>query len=97
MSVDNHNVIDAVGIDKVTGEVVLTIADHFDWDEDQHLLVLQEKINRYLAFIESGEILTEYPKAIGKPIRIDICCKYSPSEMGEAFLTRAQEVINKAG
>jgi hypothetical protein len=58
MSVEQKDVIDAIGVNKESGEVVLTISDHLDWeDTSAHLLVLQDKINTYIAFIESGEIL----------------------------------------
>jgi hypothetical protein len=98
MAVDNPGVIDAIGADRTTGEVVLTIADHLEWDDgNEHLLVLQEKINRYLGFIEAGELLANYPSAQGKPVRIDVVCKYPPSEAGERALTLASGIIERAG
>ena len=56
--------IDVIGIDRQTGQVVLTISDHLDWsDSIAHQKILQEKLNRYLAFVESGEIMESYPDA----------------------------------
>ena len=44
MSVEILNVIDFVSSDK-NGNVVLTISDHLEWDEENnHLLLLQDKI-----------------------------------------------------
>lgn len=44
MSIENLNVIDVVSIDK-NENVVLTISDHLEWDEENnHLLLLQDKI-----------------------------------------------------
>src|SRR6516225_1909780 len=98
MPVDNPNVVDAVGIDKISGEVVLTISDHLEWSPcKEHLLLLQEKITRYLGFIESRELLEQYPKAEGKAVRIDVCCKYVPSKEAERFLLTASEAIRSAG
>jgi hypothetical protein len=98
MPVDNPDVVDAIGIERDSGIVALTISDHLEWDDDnQHLLALQEKINRYFAFIESGEVLESYPQAVGKPLRIDVVCKYTPSESGERFLAAARQVIEQAG
>jgi hypothetical protein len=98
VSVENPNVIDAVGTDRVTGDVVLTITDHLEWDDgDEHVLVLQAKINRYLDFIQSGELLEQYPKAQGKRVRMELICRFSPSARGTRFLTRAQEVIEGGG
>ena len=84
MPVDNPEVFDAIGLLESQGQVVLTIFDHFEWDDtNEHLLTLQEKINRYLAFIESRELLEKYPAAAEKQVRIDVCCQYTPSSNPE--------------
>ena len=42
----------------MTGEIVLTMADHLPWDQGkEHWSMLEEKINRYLGFIEAGELV----------------------------------------
>lgn len=47
MTVEETKVGDAIGIDKASGQVVMTIADHLDWvDEDCHFLALQESETR---------------------------------------------------
>ncbi len=64
MSIEQTDLVDIISIDRMTGEVILTISDHLDWSDcGAHLLLLQSKLNRYLAFVESGEILQSYPKA----------------------------------
>lgn len=98
MAVDHPGVVDAIGTERASGAVVLTTSDHLEWgDDDRHLLVLQAKINRYLAFIESGGVFEAYPQAAGKPLRIDVICQYPPSEAGERFLAAARAVIEGAG
>lgn len=62
MGLEQAAVIDFIGIDEVSGVVHLTIADAREWDAD-HLRVLQEKLNAYLAFVESGELYSAYPSA----------------------------------
>ena len=58
MSVEQPDVVDIISTDKQTGHVVLTISDHLDWSSSkQHQMILQAKFNRYLAFVESGELL----------------------------------------
>jgi hypothetical protein len=70
MSVEQFDVVDIVSTDK-TGHVVLTIADHLDWsDSVAHQRTLQAKFNKYLAFVESGEVLTRYPNAKNRPVII---------------------------
>lgn len=62
MSIDQSDVIDFISTTP-EGKGVLTITDHLSWDMDFHLELLQDKINRYLQFIESGQIYEEYPQA----------------------------------
>ena len=98
MPVGNPDVIDAIGIERESGVAVLTNADHMEWDDgNQHLLALQVKINRYLDFIETGEIYESYPLAVGKQLRIDVVCRYAPSESGERLLELAMDVVRHAG
>jgi hypothetical protein len=98
LSVDNPSVVDAVGTDRATGGVVLTVCDHLEWDDaNEHLIALQAKINSYLEFIQSGQLLREYPSAEGRPVSILLYCKYAPSPDGLVFLARAQELIAGGG
>ena len=98
MSIEQPDVVDVVSIDKKTGHVILTISDHLDWSNSvQHQAILQTKFNKYLAFVESGEILTRYPDASGRPIAIKVVFKYKPNQEGLWFLARAKETIESAG
>jgi hypothetical protein len=97
MSIDETRVVDVASIDANTGEVVLTITDHLPWQSDGHLKLFQDKLNCYLAFIESGEILESYPDASGKSVRIDVVCKYAPDIQAESFLVRSAGIIRNGG
>lgn len=98
MAIDKVNTIDLIGIDNKTGDAMLTISDHLDWEDiSTHLHVLQEKINTYLRFIESGEIYESYPKAKGKKIVIEIVGKYELSSEGKDFFEKAKPIIKEAG
>lgn len=98
MSVDQSDSVDAIGVDNDTGQLVLTISDHLTWsDEGEHLLLLQEKLNTYLRFVEGGELVKVYPNAAGRSVVIDIVMKYEVDESGIAFLTRAAEIVRGAG
>jgi hypothetical protein len=59
VSVEQTDEVDIVGIDRETGHVVLTVSDHLDWSDSvgHQIILLQKKLNRYLTFVESGEIL----------------------------------------
>jgi len=65
--------IDAIGIEKLTGDVVLTITDAWDWtDEAEHLELLQHKILHYLRFLDEGQLAEAYPESIGRQVVIEI-------------------------
>lgn len=96
MSVDNLNVIDF--ITEKDDTVILTISDHLEWDEENdHLFLLQEKINAYLMAIESGQLVSKYPASVGKQVLISVALKYEPNEIGRLFFLRVDEVLSKAG
>lgn len=98
MSVEQLDIVDIISTDKSSGHVILTISDHLDWsDTARHQIILQEKINKYLAFVESGEILESYPDAKGRPTVIKIVFKLSPDTQGYEFLAKARAVIESAG
>ena len=98
MSVEQSDVVDIVSLDERTGHVVLSISDHLDWSDARvHEAVLQRKLNTYLAFVESGEILKSYPKSKDRPVTFSIVFKFRPSPEGQAFLDKVKKIIESAG
>ena len=99
MSLEQTNVVDFIGIDPDTENAVLTLVDPLPWalDDKDHLLALQEKINSYLSFVESGEILKAYPKAKDREVTIKVVFKHEPNNTALQFLKRARQTIQAAG
>jgi hypothetical protein len=98
MSIEEENVIDAIGIETCSNKVVLTISDHLDWsDVSDHLVKLQEKINTYLRFIEGGEIDASYPHAADRERVISVVFRMQPPAEAVSFLERAAEILVDAG
>ena len=98
MTIEQENVIDLISHNKEAGYVALTIVDHLEWDEEnKKLLLLQNKINAYLRFIESGEIEEEYPLSKGQNIHIQLNCMHEPNQDGLKFLDLINPIINAAG
>ena len=102
MSVTDAKIIDMWGIPKWdNSKIILGITDHLEWGEKaeqgEHLLVLQEKINTYITFIESGEIYTEIPGALGKSPVIRVHGKYELPEQGEMFIDRVAQTLKEVG
>lgn len=102
MSITESKVIDIIAVPEGEPDnVVLVITDHLEWgdkaQQGEHLLLLQEKINAYIAFIESGELLETYPPAKGKNPKIRINGLYELPEQGESFIDRVTKVLKGAG
>jgi hypothetical protein len=96
MSVEDKNVVDAIGTERDSGNIILTISDQLEWEGQEHLLILQNKINTYFRFIESGEIFESYPQAKGQKLVISVVCLHEPDEEAIVFLDRAKEVAKSA-
>lgn len=93
MGIVNDKIVDAVSVD-LNGNVVLTISDHLEWDvNNEHLLLLQDKINAYLSFIETGQLYEQYPNAKGRNVVIQLVLKYLPSEDGRKFIQTSKEIL----
>jgi hypothetical protein len=76
----------------------LTISDYLDWiDSDYHLRKLQDKLNCYLHFCESGELYESYPNAKGRGIVFSIAAKYPFSLEGKEFFVKAKVAVEHAG
>ncbi|MFO1449876.1 MAG: DUF6572 domain-containing protein [Opitutaceae bacterium] len=99
MSVDQRGVIDFVGRSKAIGDIVLTVSDHLGWDEPlEHLYVLQEKINCYLGYVESGQLVETYADAKDKKVQILIIFRFRPPPgYVQNFLVGAKEKVEYLG
>ena len=90
MSIYDTNVIDFIAIQG--NKVSLVLTDHLEWtDNDQvdkdHIQLLQSKINKYIAFYESGEIFVKKPESKDKYIAIVIEAKHCLNKIGAEFIS----------
>jgi hypothetical protein len=99
MSVDQTDKIDFLWKDEHRNCVMLTIADHLDWKEDQgeHLLLLQQKLNTYLYFIESGQLLKTKPEYKGLPVVVHVRAKYELGDEAAKFYSLAKKSASEVG
>lgn len=104
MTVMQSRTVDWLGIERESGNVVLTIVDDLDWsDEKRHLLALQEKLNTYLSFIESGEVFAKLREQAARdvptntPVKVSILAKHKPVPIAETFLEHAKSKFVSAG
>jgi hypothetical protein len=96
MSIEQAKVIDFIST-RDESTCILSISDHLEWGTFEHLMMIQQKLNIYLAFIESGEIYGTYPNAKGLDIKIELICQYHPDDEGIKFLKQCREIIEAAG
>src|ERR1700675_748214 len=100
MSIDQTDTIDFATIDKTSGDLWLTISDHLPWleeDEASHLVLLQNKLNAYLRFIESGEVLEKLPESRSRGIVINLVGKFPLSQKADFFFGKARAAVEGAG
>jgi len=91
MTVEQGRVVDAIGVERATDTVVLTISDHLTWeDERAHLSTLQTKLNTYFAYLESGEVYESFAESRGRAFRIDIVFLHTPTPAADDFLTEVR-------
>ncbi len=81
-----------------TGCVELGISDHLDWTQEaEHLVLLQEKVNAYLRFIESGELLKHFPEAMDRGVRITVVARHSIPSNAQSFYEELRKTLEQAG
>lgn len=99
MSILDTNIVDVIGIDAPNGIVRLGISDHLRWDEAQHdhLLLLQDKINTYLVYLESGQVYENNPNTKNCRFEIELVSKYELSTGALEFFRQAQKIVREAG
>jgi hypothetical protein len=102
MAIDQPNVVDFIGTSPDNKKVLLVISDHLGWAGDEqsdleHMYHLQQKVNAYLEFLESGEIYRNYPNAAGKSISIRISAKYPMNRRGAEFFEKLRSAVLKYG
>ena len=104
MSLRRPRVIDYLGVEKTSGHLTLIVTDDEDWsDEVLHMELLQEKLDSYLAFVESGEVHVSLKEELGRtvpsdtPVDVRILAKYPASRRGLAFLDDARSRFRQAG
>ncbi|ALX80664.1 DUF6572 domain-containing protein [Cronobacter malonaticus] len=99
MSIEDVNKIDLFTVTSeeiYPAQAFLIITDHLEWplNPNEHLFMLQEKINSYIAAVESGEVNTLFPESRGKDIVIKIYFQHRiPMECVD-FLGKVSEVLS---
>ncbi len=97
MAVDETSIIDFVSVDDLNN-VNLTISDHLDWSATQeHLFLLQEKINTYCKYVEDGQLYDEYPQTRDRRPAIEVMFFHKPVAEAEQFLAKVKSILEQDG
>lgn len=98
MTVEQGDVVDAIGVEPSSGFLILTISDHLDWrDVDSHLSALRDKLNTYIHVVESGQLLELYADAAGRTVVVDVVIRVPLSREGEEFFRNVERVLATVG
>ena len=104
MRLAEADIVDYLSLEKGGSAVIVTLLDDFEGpDLMQRLALLQRKINRYLDFIESGEVFVQLARTTGHrvnhstPVRVEIVAKQDLVGEGERFLTHVASAAKDVG
>jgi len=99
MTIQEKNKVDLVGEDPNGSSVRLVILDDLNWSEFcVHKQALQDKVNAYLEFVESGQIAEAAPSAgCGAKIEFQLVMRYRPTTQGQDFVDRVGQFLRQHG
>jgi hypothetical protein len=97
---DDHDGVNPGAIDDVTvesdGSVTMRLVQAWEWDGSDHLLLLvQEKLFNYLAFIADGELARAYPGQRRWGVAVD--CRSEPDRRTDELLQTAADQFSALG
>src|SRR5207248_3294362 len=76
---DRTGIIDLIGHDPKTDEIVLVMNQSTEWiGSNEQLHDLQERFNAYASFLLDGELAEAHPELAGKKMRIELRCLHMP-------------------
>jgi hypothetical protein len=86
-AISRTHVIDLIGHDPKSDEIVLVMSEPGEWDgSEERLHEVQERFNAYTSFLLDGECAESHPELVGKRARIEVRCTRMPD-------TRALELL----
>lgn len=101
MTMDNNNeklnvestyTIDGLAFNQETSSLILLLADGMDWiDINRHLLLLQDKLNAYIGYIDSRQYEEKYPDV--KRIEMRVNFLFKMPEICRKLLGNAEQIL----
>ncbi|SAK61465.1 DUF6572 domain-containing protein [Caballeronia ptereochthonis] len=98
MSLRDVDAIDYIGVNVLFKRVYVALFDDLDWREEQaHQKALTKKIDRYISYFRSGQLLLNYPKVRGYEIVIEYVSTHPMTPTALEFWKTRERVIADAG
>lgn len=98
MSLRNPDVIDAIRQVPDSGTLVLSLFDDTDWQHSaEHWDLLCEKVDRYLAFLVSGEVFDHWKGNDVDAFVIDVAFLHEPPAPIASALELSQNFVASLG
>ena len=96
--VENPKVVDLMGVDPISGKVVLTMIERRAWGADaRQFQQIEEKINRYMGYALDGFLAEHYPQYEGKRVQIRLECAEEPHGDAVLFVKAAARAASDHG
>jgi hypothetical protein len=96
--VENPMIMDLITVDAATDKVVLAMIERRAWGADPHQLKqIEEKINRYMAYVLDGFLAEHHPNYIGKRVVIRLDCAEAPTGEAAHFVAAATHAAAEHG
>ncbi len=99
MSVLETDLVDYIYLDDEDETPVLVVSDPLTWrppEDQRHLDMLRDKLNAQIAFIETGQIKSVWPRFDGRAVRVEVVARCPLSHAASEFYAQAREVMTKA-
>lgn len=96
--VQNPMIVDLITADPASGDVVLVMIERRAWGgHPLQFKQIEEKINRYLAYVLDGFLVQQHPKYQGKRVAIRLDCAQAPQGESLAFVNAAAHAVGGEG
>ncbi len=98
MAITEKDVIDSVAYEN--NYLLLQLYDHLDFDEEfekVHLLMLQDKLNTYIWYIDSKQYEDTYPQRRFDCFIIRVFFMFEPTELSIRFISHVNERLSDTG
>jgi hypothetical protein len=96
--VKDTSVVDVVAQDPGGAGFTLVMVEDRPWGSDPHQPEqLRKKISLYSSWILDGDLGSQYPEAVGQPVRIQLDCVQPPDDTTAAIIGFANRRLAEFG